>query len=132
VSQENVEVVERAFEAFNRDGPKAVLAWLAPDVEWHDLVDLPDAEVHHGHPGFLKAFEQFLGPLEDYTVSSNEIINHGEQLVVCARIIGRGRGSGARFEQRVCGVWTVRSRLVARVVWFRTREEALEAVGLEE
>jgi ketosteroid isomerase-like protein len=65
-----VEIVRRAFEAFNRDGPEAALAALAPDVEWHDLPDQPDAQVHHGHAGFLAANEQFFGELEDTASTS--------------------------------------------------------------
>ena len=132
MSQENVEVVRRVVEAFNRDNPEAALAWLAPDLEWHDLPDLPDAEVHYGHTGFLRAFKQFFGELEDYSIKVDEIIDHDEQIVLCPRIIGRGRGSRARFEQRVFGVLTVRNRTVVRAVWFRTRMEVLEAVGLSE
>jgi ketosteroid isomerase-like protein len=132
MSQENVEVVRRAVDAVNRDGPEAAFAMFAPDLEWHDLPDQPDAEVHQGHQGFLAAFEQFFEDLEDYTVNVDETIDHDEQVIVGIRVIGRGRGSGARFEQRVVGVWTVRNGLVVRTVWFRTREEALEAVGLSE
>jgi ketosteroid isomerase-like protein len=132
MSEENAEVVWRAVEAFNRGGTEAALSWLAPDVEWHDLPDLPDAEIHRGHGGFLAAFKQFFGELEDYTVKVDEATDHGERVLVFARIIGRGRGSGAWFEQRIFGVWTVRNRLVVRAVWFRTREEALEAAGLSE
>ena len=132
MSRENVEIVRRAFAAFNRDGPEAALAEFGPDVEWHDLPDQPDAEVHHGHQDFLAAFEQFFAELEDYRVNLDETIDRGEQIVVCARITGRGRGSGARFEQPVVGVWTLRNGFVLRAVWFGTREEALEAVGVSE
>src|SRR6266404_2959940 len=133
MSQENVEIVRRAFEAFNRDGPEAALAELAPDVEWHDLPDQPDAEVHHGHMGVLAAMEQFLGGFEEYSVQLDEIVDHGERVVACARLIGRGKTSGARFEQRAAGsVWTLRDGFVQRVVWFETRQEALEAAGLAE
>jgi ketosteroid isomerase-like protein len=132
MSQENVETIRGISEAFSRDDPQAALAWLAQDVEWHDFPDQPDAEVHHGHQAFLAAFEQFFAELDEYRVDLDETIDRGEQIVVFARIIGRGRGSGARFEQRVFGVSTVRNRLVVRAVWFRTRAEALEAVGLSE
>jgi len=132
MSPENVEIIRVLSEAFSRDDPEAALAWLAQDVEWHDLPDQPDAEVHHGHQAFLAAFEQFFAELEDYKVNIDETIDRGERIVVCARIIGRGRGSGARFEQRIFGVLTVRNRLVVRAAWFRTREEALAALGLTE
>ena len=124
--------MRRVFEAFNRDGPEAALAGLAPDVEYHDLPDQPDAGLHHGHSGFLAAMEQFFGELEDYSVNLDGIIDHGEQIVVGVRVIGRGRSSGASFEQRATGIWTLRNGFVVRVVWFRTREEALEAAGLSE
>jgi ketosteroid isomerase-like protein len=130
MSRQNVEIARGIAEAFSRDDPKAALAWLAQDVEWHDLSDQPDAEVHHGHQAFLATFEQFFREFEDHRVNLDETIDRGERIVVCARIIGRGRGSGASFEQRVFGVWTLRNGLVARAVWFRTREEALEAVSL--
>jgi ketosteroid isomerase-like protein len=132
MSRQNVEIVRGISEAFNRNDPKAALAWLAQDVEWHDLSDQPDAEVHHGHQDFLAAFEQFFAEFEEYAVKIDETIDHGGQIVVCGRIIGRGRGSGAGFEQRVVGVWTLRNGFVVRAVWFRTREEALEAVRLSE
>ena len=132
MSQDNVEIVRRAFEAFNRDGPEAALAWLAPDVEWHDLPDQPDAGVHYSHAGFLAAIEQFFGELEDYRVDLDETIDHGEQVIACFRVVGRGRGSGATFEQRMAAVWTLQNGCIVRVANFGTREEALEAAGLSE
>jgi len=125
-----VEIVRRVFEAFNRDGPEAALAGLAPDVEYHDLPDQPDAGLYHGHSGFLVAMAQFFGELEDYSVNLDGIIDHGARIVVGVRVSGRGKSSGARFEQRATGIWTLRNGFVVRVVWFRTREEALEAAGL--
>ena len=34
MSQENVERLRTALEAYNRDGPEAIIALLAPNVEW--------------------------------------------------------------------------------------------------
>jgi ketosteroid isomerase-like protein len=72
MSQENVEIVRGISEAFSSDDPQAALASLAEDVEWHDLPDQPDAEVHHGHQAFLAAFEQFFAELDDYRVDLDE------------------------------------------------------------
>jgi ketosteroid isomerase-like protein len=132
VSQENVEIVRRAFEGFNRDGPEAVTAFLDPEIEWHDFPSLPDAGVHHGHEGFLAAMEQFLGDFEDFRLVIDEIFAHGNQVIAYYRNVGRGRGSGATFERRQAGVLTLRNGSIVRAEWFGTQAEALKAVGLEE
>ena len=132
MSQENVETVRRAIEVFNRDGWDAATAFLDPEIEWHDLPEQPDAGVHNGHKGFLAAQEQFYGNLEDYRTLLDEIFDHGDQVITYIRTVGRGRGSGARFEQRLAGVWTLRNGSIVRVGWFGTQREALKAVGLGE
>jgi ketosteroid isomerase-like protein len=34
MSQENVERVRTAFDAYNREGPEAIIALLDPNIEW--------------------------------------------------------------------------------------------------
>jgi len=132
VSQENVEIVRRGIEVFNRDGPEAATAFLDPEIEWHDLPEQPDAGVHHGRNGFLAATEQFTGGFEYLRILIDEIFDHGDQVITHVRFVGRGRGSGATFEQRLAGVWTLRNGSIVRVEFFGTPGEALKAVGLEE
>jgi len=45
---------------------------------------------------------------------------------------GQGRTSGIDVEQRMAAAFAIRDGKIARVVWFPTREEALEAVELRE
>ena len=132
MSQENVEAVRRAIEVFNRDGPEAVTAFMDPDIEWHDLPEQPDAGVHHGRKGFLAAYEQFTGRFDDFRVRIDEIFAHGDQVITDHWTAARGRDSGATFEQRGAGVWTLRDGFIARVEWFGTQNEARKAVGLED
>ena len=131
MSQQNVEIVRRGIEVFNRDGPEAATAFLDPEIEWHDFPELPDAGMHHGHQGFLTAMEQFLGDFEDFRLLIDEIFAHGNQVIAYYRNFGRGRGSGATFERRQAGVFTLRDGSIVRVEFFGTQAEALKAVGLE-
>jgi ketosteroid isomerase-like protein len=133
MSQENVEIMRRVVEAFNCGGPEAAAAFFDPESEWHDAPDQPDAEVHRGPTGYIAAMERFFGEFENYSCYLDKAIKHGDEVVLWLRVIGQGRSSGARFEQRAVGVSTLRNGLIVRVVWFGTREEeALEAVGLSE
>ena len=127
-----MEAVRRAIEVFNRDGPEAATAFIDPEIEWHDLAEQPDASVHHGREGFLEAVEQFAAGFEDFRVFIEEIFDHGEQVIIYNRTVGRGRGSGATFEGRGAAVWSLRDGSIVRVEWFGTQLEALKAVGLEE
>ena len=127
-----MEAVRRAFEVFNRDGPEAVTAFFDPELEWHDLPEQPDTGVHHGRKGFLEAYDQFAGGFEDYRLVVDEIFAHGNQVITYTRTVGRGRGSGATFEERQAGVWTLRNGAIVCVEWFGTQGEALKAAGLEE
>ena len=50
--RENVELVRRAYDAWNRDDMDACLALMDPEVEWHTTGRLPDVEpVYRGHEG---------------------------------------------------------------------------------
>ena len=73
-----MEVVRRAIEVFNRDGPEAVTGFFDPEIEWHDFAEQPDASVHQGHEGFLEAVEQYAGGFEDFRVLIEEIFDHGD------------------------------------------------------
>jgi ketosteroid isomerase-like protein len=132
MSQENVEVVRRAHEAFNRDGPEAALTYLDPELEWHDVPDQPEATVHHGHDGFLQAFRVFLESFAEFTVRPNEMRDLGDHVLVLARTTGRGIDSGAEFTQEVASLWALRAGKVVQVRFFRTPAEALDAAGLRE
>src|SRR5205809_6705609 len=132
MSQENVEVVRSAHEAFNRGGPDAALPYLDPQLEWHDVPDQPDATVHHGHEGFLQAFGVFLEPFAEFTVEPEELRDLDDYVLVVGRTRGRGRDSGAEFTQDVASLWTLRDGKVVQARFYRSRSEALEAAGLKE
>jgi uncharacterized protein len=48
MSQENVEVVREAIEAFNRGDLEAALHRMHPDIEWQTLDAFPDAGTYRG------------------------------------------------------------------------------------
>lgn len=58
MSQENVERLRAALEAYNREGPEAIIALLAPDVEW--VADRSDMGrvTYRGRDGVRKSFEE--------------------------------------------------------------------------
>ena len=49
MSQENVEIVRRVFDAFNRRDIAAFLELLDPDVEWVPVLAVLEGSVYRGH-----------------------------------------------------------------------------------
>jgi ketosteroid isomerase-like protein len=133
MSQENLEIVKeftRLFEGGARDEWRE---YFDPDVVWDTSVtEMPTAGVYHGHQGVEWFFRDWLGAWTDYELETREYIDTGDAVVVVFRQRGTGRGSGVRTERDFFGVYDLRESKVVRFRMYESREEALEAAGLQE
>jgi ketosteroid isomerase-like protein len=133
MSQENVDVVRRGFETINRDGLPAVLELVDevadPDFELRGFGRLPDVTRVRGSEAAKDWFADLLGAF-DWRQEADEFIDAGEAVVVVARYITRGRASGVETSGRMTYVFGFRQGKVTYFDTYRTKEEALEAVGL--
>jgi ketosteroid isomerase-like protein len=129
MSQENVEIARRSVEAFARGDYEKALQVLDPEVEF-DLRHIPDGSVYHGHAGVREAFRIWLGTWEDYRLDVSEFIDAGDEVVVCVRDYGRGKGSGLALDRPSFSIWKLTDGLVVRIRFRGTKAEALEAAGL--
>ena len=132
MSKENVEIVRAAFEAFGEKGPEGVLRFFDPGIDWVVRADLPDSDTFQGHDGMRRLFESFDEVMEGIWYEPTELIDAGAQVVVPLRWGGRGKASGAEFEERETWVFTVREGRVTRVNEYAAKAAALEAVDLQE
>ena len=138
MSQENVEVVRRMWEASNLLAIDADLhAWLSeffdPEIEWHDAPSLPGAAVYRGHDALRRHIEDYLDAWADSSVEIQEVRSVGDRVLTRGRYVGVGRQSGISLEDNVVmGVYDLRRGRVLRVRQFVGEAEALEAVGLSE
>ena len=131
MSQENVEIVRKGIEAYNRRDLDAVLEDGAPDFEF----DLSRAAgpVH----GVLDADEfrswviDMWETFEEHRFEAHEFIEVGDRVVVSVTAHATGR-DGIEATADTAGVYTLRDGAVARIAMFQTREQALKAAGLRE
>ena len=130
MSQENVEIVQRAFDAFHsRDTDRAeALATIDPNVVYSPVEDGPS----YGLNAIRDQFKRWESSWEGLVETAEEFIDAGDRVVVTALYRGRGRGSGVPIEARFYAVYTLRDSRVVRVDEFTDRAEALEAAGLSE
>jgi ketosteroid isomerase-like protein len=131
MSEENVEIVRRVYDAADRRDGDAIFALYDPGVELDaSQLGLADLNVYHGHDGLRSLFREFSETWGEIEYSYDELIDAGDQVVAVVTRHARGRASGVEVERPFALVWTVREGKVVRVVWFLTREDAIEAAGL--
>jgi ketosteroid isomerase-like protein len=133
MSLENVERVRRLIAIYNERSFVENADLIDPGMVWDmTRAELPDAGSYTG-PGefrdFVEAWEE--GFASD-RMEAEEIIDAGDRVIVVIHHLGQGKASGVEVEQHFAMVWTLRDGRAVRMVLYRTREEALEAVGLSE
>jgi ketosteroid isomerase-like protein len=137
MSQQNVEIVRRVYDAVARRERESVLAYYDPEirVEWlpGSIADVLGTRVIRGYDGLRLFDREWREAFEGIETLCEEIIDAGDAVVTASKYRARGRGSGVEVEGPLqFGVWTFREGKIVKVVWFPTREEALEAAGHEE
>ena len=132
MSQENVEIVRRGYEMWVRDGIEAALSeFVAPDVELHDIVEMPDGRVWRGHDEARTMWAQWQETWEEFQFSLQDAADLGGPHVLArTRAVGRIRGSEASVEVSFFEVWTLRDGKAIRRIAAMELDAALKAAGL--
>jgi ketosteroid isomerase-like protein len=130
MSQENVEVVRRTFDAWEADDFAAALALYDDDVVTRRLAPMPDPGTWRGTEGLLDVGAEWVDTFDEFTMRGEEFLDAGDQVVVRVEQEGRGGGSGARVTGTFWFVYGVRDRKVVTLDMYASREQALEAVEL--
>ena len=133
MSEENVEVVRRAFEAYNRGDIDAVVADFAPECEYIPTGAMPDAgRVYRGPEGYKRFFRWLGDEFEDARIEVQNLIGAGDKVLASVTLHGLGKQSGVETSWNIWQVWVLRNNKVVHGQAYTTRDEALEAAGLEE
>jgi uncharacterized protein len=131
MSQENVEVVRAAFEAWNRGDWDATLKDAAPSFEFDFSRSMGPGRGVYSLDQMRQYFRELTEAWEDLRIEPDEFIEAGEQLVMPNTIYVQGRG-GIKVQARGALVWTFRDGSATRLCFYQEWQEALEAVGLSE
>jgi ketosteroid isomerase-like protein len=135
MSQENVEIVRRVYDAAARRDGEAVLALYDPEIEW-DWTRVSglfgQGGLYRGRERLRQWFREWSEGLDSINYEAVDLIAAGDRVISESDMRGRGRASGVEVGDTLYAVWTIREGKVVRVVWFPTRAEALEAAGLSE
>jgi len=133
MSQENVETIRHAFEAYNRGDPSVFLDLYDPDIVLRvSMVATVESGTYHGAEAVEHFYRRFFATFgKSYRVTLIELIDAGDSVVAIHDARARGRQSGAEVERRsIAVIITMRGGKIIRIDHPSDVDEALEAVGL--
>jgi ketosteroid isomerase-like protein len=134
MSEENVGVIRRGMAVINEGRLKPVLEFIDefvdPDMELR-VGRLPDVDRGGGRERVKAFWAEIMGTFE-WRFEADELIDAGDAVILVARLIARGRESGAEVTDPIAMVYGFRDGRVISTDAYKTKREALEAAGLSE
>ena len=129
MSQENVEIVRRLYEVWNRSGGELSLESIDPGIEVEMVGGILSGS-YRGHAGLSKALNSFWDYFDEPHIDIEDCLENVDDVLVKVHYFARGKTSGVEVDLRGWHVWTLRGGKAVRWQVFGTEEEALEAAGL--
>ena len=136
MSEENVEVVRRIYEAAAQRDDVTPFEFYSEDIVW----DLSKARraglllkpVWEGHEEVRQFWRDALSAWGEIDFKVEELTDAGDRVLAVLREREVGRASGVPVETTHLAVWTLAHGKVVRMQVFDDRQQALEAAGLSE
>ena len=129
MSEENLQVVRTAFDAYFRGDVPAMLELVDPSVIVTQLPDQPDPQTFHGRDGLLRGMAEWIGEWDDYSIEVRQMRDFDDRVLVSCVQRGRGKGSGIQVEADVYFLFTLRAGMLVRWQMFQSEQQALDAAG---
>ncbi len=126
---EGADIVRRSFERFSANDVDGVLELMDPEVQFHDVPEIPGSTTYRGHEGIRRWWATVKEPMEELRFEFVDVTEGEEKLAVVTRAVGRGRGSGAEVDWTFTTVWGVRDGLIYYHQGYADHAEALRAIG---
>jgi len=129
MSQENVEVVQAAWAAWERNGLAGFTEYWADDIDWRAI-----GGRWRGKDAGCAYLQELLGSFDELKAEPIELIDAGDHGVITVlRYSGREKRTGIEVPPEYFAVVNeVQNGKMVTGREYATREEALEAAGLPE
>ena len=129
MAQDNVDVVQGAWDAFGRGDMDAVLDAIAPAAETRIPETLPWGGTYAGPEGFGDFVAKLYESFEQFSATPDKVLGADDNhVIVVAKVKGRTKG-GATIENRAVWVYQLREGRIADAETFGDTAQVLQALG---
>jgi ketosteroid isomerase-like protein len=130
MSRENVEIVRRSNDAFERGDVAAAMSAVHPDLVTYRPD--PDNRTFHGPGGFLEAFDDWVEDFAEFSFAAEEYLDVGDRVLVRIRQWARGKANDVPLEAPVWFLYTLSDGRITHMGIYNAENKALEAAGLSD
>jgi ketosteroid isomerase-like protein len=126
MSERNVELVRRMYEAFYGGDVEGALAHFDRDV----IVDASvrvDEGIGHGRDAVRAMVARWVGAWEEWHEDIEEMRDLGNQVLVVSKQHGRAKGSALEVEARYAVLYEIAGERIIRMTLYAEPAMALEA-----
>jgi ketosteroid isomerase-like protein len=130
MSEQDVEVVRRGFDAFAATGDFSADV-LAEDFVWDmsKFQDWPERQTYEGIEGARGFLKDWVDAWDDWQLEVDSYHDAGDKVVTIMRQRGRSKSTGVEVDMKFAMLWTVRDGKEARMEMYSDPAEALEAAA---
>ena len=133
MSQENVEIMRRGVEAWNRRDAHIWLSYAAPEIEWLPAGPAAvESTAYRGYEEVARGFEAVWQTWDVFEFHEHEVRDLSDSVLWLGHVRMRGSSSHLELDQEFAVHNLMRDGQVVRCQAFLAWQEALKAVGLEE
>jgi ketosteroid isomerase-like protein len=133
VSEENVEVVRRAVDAYSRRDVDGFIETWAPDavMDWSNSRGV-EGGVYRGHKEIRAFMQRFRSAWDEVRIEIDDPLEVADGLLIVGNVAYfRGR-DGIEVQARSAWLITIRDRAQTSLTLYQTTQEALEAAALRD
>jgi ketosteroid isomerase-like protein len=127
MSEQNVEKVRAALEAFRVGDVDAALEHAHPDMVSRRIE--PDGAVFHGRDGLMALMADWVEGFEEWSYRAEEFVDAGDYVVVRLHQWARGAGSGVMVDGDFWLTYAFEDGKVRRFTIFADRKAAFDEAG---
>ncbi len=131
MESERVKQVRESYEQAARGEVEAILEGASENVEWRNPPYAVEPGIRRGREEFGEALQGLIAAFEYTEMAPEEIVEHGDRVVIRLRIRAKGAASGAPIDAAFGHLMTFEGEQLAALEWYGTADEALAAAGLD-
>ncbi len=129
MAQDNVDVVQGAWDAFGRGDIDGVLDAIAPSAETRVPESLPWGGTYAGPDGFRDFLTKLTENFDQFNATPEKVLGADDNHVVVLVIVKGRTKRGATIENRAVWIYQLRDGKIADAETFGDTAQVLEALG---